>query len=192
MRYFVLFVPPTALDCRTSRSNGYAREQGSAEPGNGLGLCRVDSGSNPGPQLCYYNSETLDNQRGKIDLRRCEALLTGTECASSTTDYRHLFALRMRSGSVIRAAEKDSGGSKAAAGGARTYYLAAESEELMNQWTECLKDALRKFNICDCKLAQQCCSYMCFVNSYPCFELQWTAYFPRFLLRIRCHPSRKK
>jgi PH domain len=148
LRYFVLFVPPTTVDCRTSRSIGSAGRRENDGSGTGLGLCRVDSGSNPGPQLCYYDNEQLDNQHGKIDLRRCEALLTGSDCPASTTDYRYLFALRMRSGSISRTAGKDGGDSKAV-GNARTYYLAAENETIMNEWTECLKESLRKFNICE-------------------------------------------
>jgi len=135
-RYFVLFVPPTSLNCR---STGVA---------SGLSLARADSGATFGPQLCYYDNEQLDNQHGKIDLRRCEALLSGKDCAPVRSDCAFLFALRMRSGSVSRATGKDGGSSKAI-GSVRTYYMSAENEDSMMSWVTCLREVFAKYGICD-------------------------------------------
>lgn len=155
MRYFVLFAPPSSVECcrpvRPSRATGGPAGERDLLGGGSTALCRVDSSTMAGPQLCYYDNQKLDKQHGKIDLRRCDALLTGKECSSAATDAsRFMFALRMRgSGSRTTGSEAGRGWSDAASASMRTYYISADSEATMNEWTDCLRGVLRKYGICD-------------------------------------------
>ena len=150
LRYFVLFVPPVSCgSVAMSRSGDAFGRRDALSSGTGLGLCRMDSNTSPGPQLCYYDNEQLDRQHGKIDLRRCDALLTGKESGTSASEQQHIFALRMRTGSAT--VGKGTDGKKAGTSTSRTYYLSASDEATMNKWVDCLKEVLRKHGICEGK-----------------------------------------
>ena len=67
--------------------------------------------------LEYYDSPRCTKRKGSIDLDQCEEVTLSLD----TYDYNHLFALSSKH-----------------KGRNRTYYLAAENEDTMNHWVECL------------------------------------------------------
>ena len=73
----------------------------------------AQSPSGPSPTLSYYDSDRMGRKKGSIDLEGCEIVLQGLD----SDQHRHVFALRTRY-----------------RGQARTYYLAADSEEEMRRW----------------------------------------------------------
>ena len=76
------------------------------------------SASLPGSyDLAYFDNNSQRKKLGSIDLDQCEQIIATLDSAH----YKHLFAPRTKH-----------------KGRDRTYYLAADSEEDMNKWVECL------------------------------------------------------
>ncbi len=71
--------------------------------------------------LDYYDNDKLDKKRGYIDLNRCEEV----QCRLDSSFYKHVFCVKTKHKA------KD-----------RTYFLAAESEDDMMRWVDCLCLAL--------------------------------------------------
>ena len=81
-------------------------------------VLHVPPASLPGSyHLDYYESAALKKKKGSIDLDLCEEILAKL----SSPHYHHLFSLETKQG------RRD-----------RKYFLAADSEEEMNKWVECL------------------------------------------------------
>ncbi|KAF6026544.1 GAB1 [Bugula neritina] len=67
-------------------------------------------------KLSYYKDDSLQNKLGSINLAQCEKI----ESSLDTAYYQHLFAIQVSSQNN------------------RLYYLAADTEEAMLKWVECL------------------------------------------------------
>ncbi|XKL64446.1 hypothetical protein PGB90_004532 [Kerria lacca] len=77
-----------------------------------------NSGELPGQYfLCYYTDRNCRKLKGQIDLDQCEQVDAGLRFESNKQKYQHMFTIRTPK---------------------RTYYLAAESEEDMNKWVDCV------------------------------------------------------
>ena len=90
------------------------------------------SGSNEqtaSPELCYYDDETLEHQRGRIVLGRSTELV---ERVQLSTDLQHLFAVR----------------STGRTGNRRTYYMAAGDDDDLVQWVDSVRDVLKMCGQC--------------------------------------------
>ncbi|XP_014262242.1 GRB2-associated-binding protein 1 [Cimex lectularius] len=83
--------------------------------------------------LFYYTDKNCRTLKGQIDLDQCEQVDAGLQFESSKHKYRYMFDVRTPK---------------------RTYYLAAETEEDMNKWVECvchvcgLKAYTQEENVC--------------------------------------------
>uniref|UniRef100_A0A069DVK0 Putative pleckstrin similarity domain protein n=1 Tax=Panstrongylus megistus TaxID=65343 RepID=A0A069DVK0_9HEMI len=76
------------------------------------------SGELPGQYyLCYYTDKNCRTLKGQIDLDQCEQVDAGLQFESSKHKYRHMFDVKTPK---------------------RIYYLAAETEDDMNKWVDCV------------------------------------------------------
>lgn len=78
--------------------------------------------------LDYYSSEKQSHKRGSIDLNSCDEV----EANVASPPYEHVFTLRTK--------HKDHD---------RTYFLAAETEDDMNRWMQCLCSVLQLNDGCE-------------------------------------------
>jgi len=76
------------------------------------------------PELCYYDDETLERQRGRIVLGRNTELVERVQLSS---ELQYLFAVR----------------SSGRTGNRRTYYLAAGDDDDLSQWVDSVRDVLK-------------------------------------------------
>ncbi|XP_054261583.1 GRB2-associated-binding protein 1 [Macrosteles quadrilineatus] len=76
------------------------------------------SGELPGQYfLCYYTDKNCRKLKGRIDLDQCEQVDAGLRFENHKQKYQHMFDVKTPK---------------------RTYYLAAETEEEMNKWVDCV------------------------------------------------------
>lgn len=76
------------------------------------------SGELPGQYfLCYYTDRNCRKLKGQIDLDQCEQVDAGLRFENRKQKYQHMFDVRTPK---------------------RTYYLAAETEDEMNKWVDCV------------------------------------------------------
>lgn len=81
------------------------------------------------PELCYYDDETLERQRGHIVLGRNTELVERIQLSS---ELQYLFAVR----------------STGRTGNRRTYYMAAGDEDDLAQWVDSVRDLLKTHGQC--------------------------------------------
>ena len=85
------------------------------------------------PELCYYDDETLERQRGRIILGRSTELVDRVpSSAVQASEFRHLFAVR----------------SSCCGGNRRTYYLSASSDDDLVKWTDSVRGVLKMYGHC--------------------------------------------
>jgi len=83
------------------------------------------------PELCYYDDDTLERQRGRITLSRSTELVDSTPLTSAVhaSELQYLFALR----------------SEGRNGNRRTYYMAAGSNEDLMKWIDSVRGVLKMY-----------------------------------------------
>jgi len=110
LRYFVLYAPPS------SSSLAFWLHSGSDE-------------QTASPELCYYDDETLERQRGRIVLDGNTELIDYIPPATvNASEFQHLFAIR----------------STGRTGSRRTYYMAASSDDDLDKWVDSLRGVLKQ------------------------------------------------
>jgi len=109
-RYFVLYAPPSSS----------------------LAIWHHDE-QTASPELCYYDDETLERQRGRITLSRNTELVEGTPLSAvQASELRYLFAVR----------------SSGRTGSQRTYYMAASNDEDLARWLDSMRGVLKMYGHC--------------------------------------------
>jgi len=85
------------------------------------------------PELCYYDDETLERQRGRIILDGSAELVDCTPLSAvQTSDLQHLFAIR----------------SSGRTGNRRTYCMAASSDDDLALWIDSVRGVLKMYGHC--------------------------------------------
>jgi len=82
------------------------------------------------PELCYYDDQTLERQRGRIVLSRSSELVD--RVPMSHAELRHLFAIQ----------------SSGRTGSRRTYYLAASSHDELEAWVDSVRGVVKMYGLC--------------------------------------------
>ena len=87
------------------------------------------------PELCYYDDETLERQRGRIILNSSTELVDDISLTDiHAFDLRHLFAIHVRS--------------SCRTGNRRTYCMAANTDEELAEWLDVLRGVLKTYGLC--------------------------------------------